>query len=190
MLKDAINAALPAIAETLTLSAKAISERRIKNAGFGVKYSENQLPAYWFHGKELNQRGTKFLEQRGVNPGTGKKQDPKKKRRKAGDKKPAELHLTTTTWGEFREAQGLQAGFVDLGYSNKMWANMQPLKVEERDGVTVALLGATNRESQDKMNWNFERYGDFIRKGIKEEDAKVLTEVVVNELENVLNQLR
>lgn len=187
-IREALNERLPAIAETLALAAKGMAERRMKAEGFGVLYSNNPVPAWFFHGKELNQRGTKFLEQRGVDPGTGIAGEAKKKRKKKGE--PAEQYPTTATWKEFRAAQGLQTAFIDLSYSNKMWANMQPVKVENRGQIVVALLGATNREAQNKMNWNRERFGDFILKSLNEEDGRVLGEVAISELVAVLDQFK
>jgi hypothetical protein len=189
-MREAITAALPNIAEGLALTAKALAERRMKEQGFGVLYSQRQVPAWFLHGKELNQRGTKFLEDHGVNPHTGEQGEGKKKRRKKkGDPDPGHFD-TTTNWGEFRQAQGLQAKFVDLSYSNKMWANMAPVKTETDGEIIKALLGATNREAQNKMNWNFERYGDFIRRTLNEDDGKILSEFVINEIGAVVQQLK
>lgn len=189
-IREAITAALPNIAEGLALSAKALAERRMKEQGFGVLYSNNKIPAWFLHGKELNQRGTKFLEDRGVNPHTGEPGAGKKKRKKKGETGPAEHFSTLTNWGEFRQAQGLQAAFVDLSYSNKMWANMAPVQTVQDGEIIKALLGATNREAQNKMTWNFERYGDFIRRTLNEDDGKILAEFVTNEVGNVLHQLK
>lgn len=181
---------LPRIAEVVAVTAKGLAERRMKEHGFGIIYSNNPVPAWFFHGKELNQRGTAFLEKHGVHPKTGAQGEGKKKRRaKKGDADPGSF-LTTTTWGEFRVAQGLQAAFIDLSYSNKMWAAMSPISVEEAGGIVRALLGANNREAQNKMNWNFERYGDFIQKSLNEEDGKLLGEVVISEVSDVVHQLK
>jgi hypothetical protein len=189
LIKETVTAELPRIAETVALSAKAMAERNIKDKGFAEVYSQVQVPAWFFHGKELNQRGTKFLEDHGVNPHTGEAGEGKKKRRKKkGDPDPGTFDRTTN-WGEFRGAQGLQNAFVDLSYSNKMWANMGVVSVEQKEGIVRALLGATNREAQDKMNWNFERYEDFIRRGLTDENGKVLGEIVVTELTETLKRL-
>lgn len=189
-IREAVTAALPNIAEGLALTAKALAERRMKEQGFGVLYSSAKVPAWFLHGKELNQRGTKFLEDRGVNPHTGEQGEGKKKRRKKkGDPDPGQFS-TLTNWGEFRQAQGLQAKFVDLSYSNKMWANMAPVRVEQNGEIVRAILGATNREAQNKMTWNFERYGDFIRRTLNEDDGKILAEFVVNEISGVVQQLK
>lgn len=190
-IREAVIAKLPDIAETVAISAKAMAERNIKEAGFGVMYSTRQVPAWFFHGKELNSRGTKFLEQHGVHPKTGAQGEGKKKRRKnAGDPDPGSFDKTTN-WGELRAAQGLQKAFIDLGYSNKMWANMAPVAIRtEGDGVTVAQLGATNREAQNKMTWNFIRYGDYIRKALTPENGNTLGEIVISEVLEVVNQVK
>jgi hypothetical protein len=189
-IREAVEGKLPDIAVTLTLSAKALAERNIKDKGFAAMYSVNKIPAWFLHGKELNASGTKFLENHGVNPQTGAQGEGKKKRRKKkGDPDPGHFD-TTTNWKEFRAAQGLQTDHVDLSYSNKMWANMQPVKVEQRGAIILAPLGATNVEAQDKMNWNRERYGDFIGKGLTDKDRETLTDVVVGEVVAVLDQFK
>src|SRR4051812_17484051 len=113
-LREYVADRLPAVAETLALTAKGLAERRMKEQGFGILYSKHPVPAWFFHGKELNQRGTAFLASHGVHPKTGVSGAPKKKRRKnKGDPDPGSFEKTTT-WGDFRVAQGLQAAFVDL----------------------------------------------------------------------------
>jgi hypothetical protein len=189
-IREAVAAKLPEIAVTVSISAKALAERNIKDKGFGYTYSTVQIPAWFLHGKELNGAGTTFLKNHGVNEQTGQQGPGKKKRRKKGEAGEAQHFDRTTNWGEFRGAQGLQNKFVDLSYSNKMWANMQPVSIEQQDHIIRAPLGATNTEAQDKMNWNRERYGDFVGKAIGDAERGILTDVVVQEVVNVLDQFR
>lgn len=189
-IEEAVLQKAPEIAITLTLSAKALAERNIKDKGFGYKYSQNKILAWFLHGKELNQKGTKFLQDRGVDAGTGAQGEPKKKRRKKGETADPGQFDKTTNWAEFRSAQGLQNAFVDLSYSNKMFANMQPVRVEQKGDLYLAPLGATNTEAQDKMNWNRDRYGDFIGKALTEEDRNTLTDVVVGEVVAIIDSFR
>lgn len=186
-IRQALEQKLPDIAVTLTISAKALAERNIKEAGFGAKYSQNKIPAWFLTGKELNQKGTKFLQDRGVNTETGEQGEPKKKRRKKGETADPGHFDKMTNWGEFRAAQGLQTAHVDLSYSNKMFANMQPVRVEQKGHVYLAPLGATNTEAQDKMNWNRDRYGDFIGRALKDEDRDTLATVVMDEVVAVID---
>jgi hypothetical protein len=189
-IRQALENKLPDIAVMLTLSAKALAERNIKEAGFGAKYSLNKIPAWFLHGKELNQKGVKFLSDRGVDEGTGAQGEAKKQRRKKkGDPDPGKFD-TLTNWSEFRAAQGLPVDHVDLSYSNKMWANMQPLKPYQSLYKFYAPLGATNTEAQDKMNFNRDRYGDFISKALTEENRDTLANVVMDEVAAVLDTFR
>lgn len=188
-LREAVEAKLPDIAVSLTLSAKALSERNIKDKGFGKMYSENKIPAWFLHGKELNGSGTTFLANHGVNEKGEQGAGKKKRRKKKGDPDPGHFD-TLTNWKEFRAAQGLPVDHVDLSYSNMMWANMQPVKVEQRGDVYLAPLGATNVEAQNKMNWNRDRYGDFIGKSLTDSDREVLTSVVVDEVVKVLDDFK
>lgn len=186
-IRQAVEERLPEIAVTLTISAKALAERNIKEVGFGVRYSQNKIPAWFLAGKELNQKGTKFLQDRGVNTETGAQGEAKKKLRKKGQTEDPGHFDKMTNWGEFRAAQGLQIDHTDLSYSNKMWANMQPVRVEQKGQVYLAPLGATNTEAQNKMNWNRDRYGDFIGKALKEEDRATLATVVMDEVVKVID---
>lgn len=183
-LREAVAQKLPDIALTMAITAKSLSERNIRERGFGAKYSENKVPAWWFLGKELNGSGTSYLQSL-----TAPKASKGKK--KIEDITEADLVDGETTWGDFREAQGLQKMFVDLGYTNKMWADMSPVEVAQQgDGRVVAFLGGRTRENQDKMNYNRDRYGDFISKGLGEQGRDLLGQVLIDEVVSVMEQFK
>jgi hypothetical protein len=181
-LAEIARAKLPDIATTLTITAKALAERRIKEQGFNAQYSDTQIPAWFFDGKELNGQGTKFLEQHGV---FAKGKGPGKKGKKK-DKAPLTKEERLANWKEFRQAQGLPIGFVDLTYSGKMFAAMGPLTVQINNNIYSAPLGAGNKQAQSEMNYNFIRYGDFIGIALQPEDFNLLGEFVQSELYNIL----
>lgn len=183
-IREAVIAKLPDIALTLAITGKALAERNIKDKGFTAKYSTNKVPAWFFLGKELNGSGKAFLEGLGND-----KKKPKGATKKLEDITEADFIDGETNWGEFREAQGLQSAFVDLSYTNQMWADMQPVEVrQESDGRVVAYLGARTKENQDKMNYNRDRYGDFISLGIGKGGREILTDVIVDEVNKVILQ--
>lgn len=188
-LREAVEAKLPDIAVAMTLTAKALAERNIKEKGFGRVYSEHKVPAWFLHGKELNAQGTKFLADHGVQA-DGTQGDPKKKRRKKKGEPAPEPFSKLTNWKEFRGAQGLQTSHVDLSYSNKMFANMQPMPVQVEGYVYRSALGATNVEAQNKMNWNRDRYGDFIGKALGPDEIKILADTALAEVTNVVDQFK
>lgn len=178
-LKAAVVSKLPEVATTLAISAKALAERHIKDHGFGRLYSENRIPAWYLDGKELNAAGLVYLKAK-------KKKDEQNTHVQDGVKFfPADYGVN---WKEFRNAQGLQTSFVDLTYTGFMFSNMQPVKLQANsDGTVVqALLGATNVEDQKKMDYNRDRYGDFIRQAITTEDDKNLQTVVGEEIRKII----
>ena len=167
--RDAIPDVMPQVATSVSMSAKALAERTIKDKGFGKTYSTTEVPAFLFYGKELNKRGKTYIETLEKN---------------ADEENPA-----TTNWGEFRAAQGLQNKFVDLTYSGKMWSSMFPQDVQVDLFRYVAPLGSTNKEGQNKMNWNYDRYGDFIYDTLKSTDADdVLHDIAYDELVRLLDE--
>lgn len=139
---NAVPDVMPQVATSMSLTAKSVAERTIKDKGFGQLYSDTKVPAWFMKGKELNKRGLNYIL--------------------TLEKNATEDEPALTNWGEFRQAQGLQTAFVDLSYSNKMWAGMFPQDVQQDLYTYIAPLGNNTREGQDKMNWNFERYGDFL----------------------------
>jgi len=186
-LGDTLRARLPEIAETLVLSAKAIAERKIKEQGIGEQYSTNPIPAWFFHGKELNSGGQSWLKQHGVNEKGEAGDATYRKGKKLKKKEKATPEDRLGTWGEFRAAQGLQSSHVDYSYTNKMWAAMLPGPVTESTGIYSCSLGATNTEAQQKMNWNRDRDGDFIGKALSEQDFTTLKTVVVDGVLQIIN---
>ena len=119
--RDAIPEVMPQVATSVSMSAKALAERTIKDKGFGKTYSTTKVPAFFMYGKELNKKGKTYIEQL---------------EKKADEENPALLN-----WGEFRGAQGLQNKYVDLTYSGKMWSSMFPQDVQIDLFRYVAPLG-------------------------------------------------
>lgn len=165
--RDTLPAVLPDVAVSVSMAGKAIAERAIKDKGFGKAYSTTQVPAWFFKGKQLNNRGLTYLN---------KLEDA------ATEDEPA-----TSTWGEFRKAQGLQTDYVDLTYSGKMWAGMFPQDVQVTLFDYVAPLGNNSTEGQNKMNYNYERYGDFIGKMLTGDNMDLLYDVAYDELVRLMD---
>ena len=160
-LREEMPSILKDLAPTVSMSGKAIAERNIKEAGFGAKYSTNEMPAFLFYGKELNQQGSIYAQN-------------------------AAKDEQGITWGQFRKAQGLQNQFVDLSYSNEMWAGMFP-----RDPIVdgykyIAPLGHNNQEGQNKMNYNYKRYGNFIYKALGEKGVNQIADVIQDEFLQII----
>jgi hypothetical protein len=124
-------------AEKMAVTGISLVVERLQSKGIeGASYSKRKMPLNWFDGKELNQAGTKYLD----------------------DRKAAH---EGANWGDFREAQGLQKAFVDVTYSGRMLGSWVVLKVTpDGRGRFVARTGSSDQEGDAKMYFQVERYGD------------------------------
>ena len=165
--RDMLPTVLPDVATSVSMAGKALAERVTKEKGFGKTYSTTKVPAWFMDGKELNGKGLTYLSNL---------------KEKATDEEPAE-----TNWGEFRAAQGLQTDHVDLSYTNKMWAGMFPQEVQVNLFEYVAPLGNNTTEGQNKMNWNYERFGDYIGKVLTGDNRDIMYDVAYDELVRLMD---
>lgn len=136
-LKRDIETQGPAIANTVAITGASIIKQRILRSGFGKKYSTKFIPAYYLRGKELNAGGKAFLEDHNMDD-------------------------DLVNWGEFRRAQGLQTEHVDLSYTGRMFAGTVPVKQVVAGTKFIVTIGGSDAEVQQKLDWNHERYGDFL----------------------------
>jgi hypothetical protein len=153
--------ALPDIAIENTVVAKAIIENKIRKVGFGVMYSAKVVPAWFFLGKELNASGRNFIISK-MNDGEA------------------------MNWAQLKAAEGLPAGHVDLSHTNKMWAALTPMQPQINGGKIIVGLGANNKEAADKLNWNRERYGDFLGIVLGPPEMKILGDTVLGKVRRIL----
>lgn len=158
-----IEASLPNIVREFAMSAKVLAERNIIEDGFGKTYSTNELPAFFFYGKELNNAGKSFIA----------------KKKKAGE---------GLTWAALREAQGLPSDHVTLSYSNEMWRGIVVLEVQKSGTKIIAMLGSTTKSGKDKMRWNFENYGDFIMMALKLKEKEFLAEQATDDILQIIKR--
>lgn len=157
--------ALPELAVLNAIEGKGLAKRKIREVGFGAKYSNNRVPAWYFLGQELNNAGLKYLERKA-------KADEKNAKVVDGEKVYADD--AGVTWAEFRQAQGLQVDHVDLGYSNKMWAGLVPEAPYYEGGDIVCQLAGNSIEVINKLSWAFQNYGDFFSKVLTEKEINIL----------------
>lgn len=159
-----VEAALPSIVRDFAHSAKVISERNIIEKGFGETYSSTEVPAFYFYGKEINQKG-------------------KSEREKRSKKKE------TMSWAQFRSAQGLPDDHVTLSYSNEMWRGTNVVGAEKIGNVYYSILGSTTESGRNKLQWNFERYGNFMLKGLsKKDEAFLVNDVAIEPILEIIKK--
>jgi hypothetical protein len=156
---------LQAIAAEMANSAKAIAQRNIIDHGFGADYSDHGVPAFWQKGRGLNKAGNSFID----------------KQIAAGD--------MDLPWKEIREAQGMPTDHVDLYYSGDMFQNMVVVETVIQGYAATGRIGGKTDTAQDKMNWNYDRYGDFINKALPEADRLFIKEIAGDKINEILKQI-
>ena len=167
--RDALPEVLPQAATSVSMAGKALAERTVKDKGFGEEYSTTKVPAWFMKGKELNKRGANYI--------TGLE-----KRASKEDK------LALSNWGDFRQAQGLQINYVDLTYSGEMWRGLFPQDVQIEGFSYIAPLGSTTVAGQKKLNWQYERYGNFFAKVLTGDNLDAMYKVAFDELVRLLDE--
>ena len=163
--EEQLDSILLETASVMANDAVGLASHTITEKGFGETYSNKLVPTFFFYGKELKASGKAYLEKLDDDPNS-----------------------EGTNWGLFRKAQGRQNSFVDLNYSTKMWGGMRPDDPQKVGTTYFCYLGHNNQEGRDKMNWNFQRYGDFIGKALKGQED-ILREVAQENIEKVIYEI-
>lgn len=174
--QDILNA-LPELATENAINAKALAERKIREVGFGAKYSNRRVPAWYFLGEEKSKAGEEFIK---------KKQAYDEKNAKTVDGEKVYAEDAGITWAELRQAEGLQTDHVDLGFTNKMWAGLLPEAPYYQNGKIVCKLAGNTVEVINKLSWNFKHYGDFIGKVLGPQEIQILTTALVDKVKIIL----
>ena len=162
--QDNLDLILMDSASVMAHDAKGLAERIIKEKGFGASYSTKTYPAFFFYGKQLNAKGSAYLETI--------QDDPESE---------------GTNWGLFRKAQGLQNSHVDLTYTTRMWKGMRPDEPQKEGSRYFCYMGHNDQEGQKKMNWNYERYGHFLGKALEGQE-EILREVAEENIRNLIEE--
>jgi hypothetical protein len=166
-LKSEIEKQAGPIMERTAISAKGLIERRIIEKGIG-KYSEKKsAPAFYFYGKGNDKtKEANFI----------------KEKSKRVNKKPQ-----YTNWKEFRESQGLQTNHVDLSFSRRMWNNVKVTNLTKQGLRFIATLSNDQPEEEKKMEWNTDRYGEFLKTNDQEE--QILANALNGELQRAIDRI-
>lgn len=174
--QDLMNA-LPDLAIENAINGKALAERKIREVGFGAKYSNNRVPAWYFLGEQKSKAGEAFIL---------KKQAYDEKNAKIVDGEKVFAEDAGITWAELRQAEGLQTDHVDLGFTNKMWAGLIPEAPYYEGGKIICRLAGNSVEVINKLSWNFKHYGDFFAKVLGPKEINILTLAVGERVKLIL----
>lgn len=81
----------------------------------------------------------------------------------------------TPQYKSYKKRKGRYKGHVDLDLTGRMWGNTGVVENRKspKGGFFVTIAGR-NQETQDKLDWNSERYGDVLRLSAKEQEELTL----------------
>lgn len=146
----------------IAFQARTLIRQRIIDKGLpGRSYSENPLPTFFFEGKENRAAGAALL----------KRKDKKRE---------------GVSYKEWRDANGLQTGHVDLHFTERMWQNLVIIGTFKDGENYTTVIGGGDEETKKKLEWNTKRYGSFLKLNADEETF--LKALLDKELSNLLNK--
>lgn len=167
---------LPRINESIAKNAYALVRDRVINEGkkgdgssLG-KYSDTELPLFFYKGKSLNAGGDKAIE----------------KAKKEG---------RGLSYEDFREANNRPTDHVTTNFSGQTWKDIGVVKQEVQGGIIITTVGAKNTIARTSGNKTIEtdtilsglrdRYGDLL--SVNETEEKLLANTYDTELQKLID---
>jgi len=137
-----LRAIAPRLVETEAQTILALSTLRVQRDGLsGQRYSSNPVPVFFFAKKAFNAGGRDYVKQQQKKKGKGK---------------------GLGTWAGFRASLGLPTGTVNLTFTGRMFRSLTTIYTGFSGNVYTASIVAADRESAQVVQYNIERYGNFI----------------------------
>lgn len=159
---------LKEISQVAAMDAIALIVRRIHDEGIGKTYSNKKVPAYLILLDEsrLDTQKTKDFV-----------------RSVAARENPADRY---TNWYEIRVAHGNGTSRdVNLTFTGEMFRQTGIIDVSKQGDYWVTTIGGLNKEVQDKMRWNAQRYGDFFV--LTPEEYELIQSIIDGRIEKFFN---
>ena len=86
-----------------------------------------------------------------------------------------------------RADKGHPTGYVNLRFTGAMWHDVKLLDVNTTQGLTVATIGGTLPDTQDKLFYNSVRYNDEILE-LSSSEESVINDYLNNQLQNLADK--
>lgn len=141
--REILENAIESMSDEIAVSTLTLLKDRSINEGITIggepgskaQYSKKEIKTSLFAGKERNKAGTAWIEAN-----------------------------TVGTWHQFRKAQGLNNEEVNLSYTNEMWSKIGVIKTNvQGQGRASTEIGSLDEETQNKIEGNSYRFGDFLK---------------------------
>lgn len=156
--------AVESMCDEIAESAVTLIKDRSINEGISIggveankaDYSTRPMNTQKFKGKELNARGSKWIQANNLG-----------------------------TWHQFRKVQGLGSEKVNLSYTNEMWENIRVLNTRRTDdGKAQTVVGSYDQETNKKLSANTALFGNFLIP--TEEERQIAQEVLQEKIIKLL----
>jgi hypothetical protein len=132
--KAELLAQAPRIVETQAQTALALVTLRVQNDGLeGAYYTDKSVPRFFFKTKAFNAGGRDYAKGKGKG-----------------------------TYPNFKAASGLKSDVVTLTLTGRMFRSLTTLYTGFSGELYTARIVAADQESANKVQWNMDRYGDFL----------------------------
>lgn len=156
--KEALRAAAPRIVETQAQTVLALVTLRIQNEGLaGANYTGKLVPRFFFKAKAFNAGGRTYAKAKGKGSYPG-----------------------------FKASLGLKSDAVTLTFTGRMFRSLTTLYSGFAGDVFLARIVAADQESAAKVQYNMDRYGDFLRP--ESDEAATVAEVAQVEVAKIIKQ--
>jgi hypothetical protein len=161
--------AYPDILQSVGKDAQFLIRNRIQETGVDAtgkklpSYSTVEVPTFFYFRKATNQSGRDIIKQRN-----------KEKR--------------GLSYRDFKAANNGAASVenTNLTFTGDMWRGFQQTFAGIKGGEFVVTLSGKNKGSEDKIEWNSERYGDILR--LSAEEEKFLSEAFDEALQEIIDK--
>ncbi len=156
--KAEIEAAAPRIVETMAQTQLALVTLRIQSQGLrGAYYTGKLVSRSLFASKAFNAGGRAYAKQKGKGSYSG-----------------------------FKSALGLKSDVVTLTFTGRMFRSLTTIYAGVSGTLYLARIVASDQESADKVQYNTDRYGDFLRP--EADEAAAISDYAQGELARIVNR--
>lgn len=155
--KAEILAQAPRIVETQAQTQLALVTNRIQNEGLrGAFYTGKLVPRFFFASRAFNAGGRAYAKQKGKGSYSG-----------------------------FKSALGLKSDVVTLTFTGRMFRSLTTLYGGFAGTIYTARIVASDQESAAIVQYNIDRYGDFLRP--EADEAASIAQYAQDELGRIVN---
>lgn len=170
-MRDGIAKDAEQVSQRMAMDYKEAVVRRLQDQGIeGESYSDAGVPAYMYSNDKWSNSYAR------LNSGFDRMISDKKKKKEL------------VSWKDVRRSQGRQVEKVDFRFSGRTLNNLTIVKTEIDKHKAITYLGATQQETQDRLNYGYSMYGDFLKPN--QEERKFLLDVATKEFKERIKKYK